>query len=123
MTSSIAAKFAPWDVVLVPFPYTERAHAKVRPAVIVSTTALASATGLHYVAMITNAAHRPWVGDVAISDLDGAGLPVASVVRPAKIATIDQQALIRKIGALPKGDRTRVAASIRKFLAFRNEVP
>ncbi len=76
------------------------------------------------VAMITNAAHRPWVGDVdpsigAIST--GAGLPVASVVRPAKIATIDQQALIRRIGSLPKADRTRVAASIRKFLAFRIE--
>ena len=107
----------------MPFPYTERAQAKVRPAVIMSTTALATATGMHYVAMITNAAHQPWVGDVVISDLDGAGLPVASVVRPAKIATIDQQALIRRIGALPKADRARVAASIRKFLAFRIEVP
>ena len=123
MTSSPESRFAPWDVVLVPFPYTERAQAKVRPAVVVSTTALAAANGMHYVAMITNAAHRPWVGDVAVSDLDGAGLPVASVVRPAKIATIDQQALIRRIGALPKADRARVAASIRKFLAFRIEVP
>lgn len=121
MTSSPESRFAPWDVVLVPFPYTERAQAKVRPAVIVSTTALATANGMHYVAMITNAAHRPWLGDVVISDLDGAGLPVASVVRPAKIATIDQQALIRRIGALPRADRARVAASIRKFLAFRIE--
>ena len=121
MTSSPGSRFARWDVVLVPFPYTERAQAKVRPAVIMSTTALATATGMHYVAMITNAAHRPWVGDVAISDLHVAGLPVASVVRPAKIATIDQQALIRKIGSLPRVDRARVAASIRKFLAFRIE--
>jgi len=107
--------------VLVPFPYTERAHAKVRPAVVISATSLATATGMHYVAMITNAAHRPWAGDVPVSDLRAAGLPVESVVRPAKIATIDEQALIRVVGALPKADRARVSASIQKFLATKIE--
>jgi len=121
MTSSARSRYRPWDIVLVPFPYTERAHAKVRPAVVISASTLATATSMHYVAMITNAAHRPWIGDVPVSDLREAGLPVESVVRPAKIATIDEQALIRVIGTLPKADRARVGASIHRFLATRIE--
>jgi hypothetical protein len=39
--------------------------------------------------MITSAEHSGWLGDVAISDLDRAGLPAPSIVRPAKIATIE----------------------------------
>lgn len=39
--------------------------------------------------MITSAANRGWEGDVEIGDLAQAGLPAPSVVRSAKIATID----------------------------------
>jgi hypothetical protein len=39
--------------------------------------------------MITSASHRRWVGDIEISDLDTAGLPAASIVRSAKVATIE----------------------------------
>ena len=39
--------------------------------------------------MITAAENRPWTGDVAIPDFAAAGLPIPSVIRTAKIATID----------------------------------
>jgi mRNA interferase MazF len=39
--------------------------------------------------MITSAENRGWPGDVTISNLASAGLPVTSVVRTAKIATIE----------------------------------
>jgi mRNA interferase MazF len=39
--------------------------------------------------MITSAANRGWPGDVDIPDARAAGLPAASVIRTAKIATID----------------------------------
>lgn len=39
--------------------------------------------------MITSAANRGWLGDVEILDLEQAGLPAPSVVRSAKIATIE----------------------------------
>jgi mRNA interferase MazF len=35
------------------------------------------------------ALNRGWPGDVSIGDLASAGLPVASVIRTAKVATID----------------------------------
>ena len=44
---------------------------------------------LLWVLMITAAANRRWDGDVAIPANDGTGLPVACVVRTAKIASID----------------------------------
>lgn len=39
--------------------------------------------------MITSAENRGWTGDVVITALSRAGLPAPSVIRPAKIATID----------------------------------
>ena len=39
--------------------------------------------------MITAAENRGWPGDVEISDAQAAGLPAPSVIRTAKIATID----------------------------------
>lgn len=118
MTSLPRSRFRPWDVVLVPFPYGEQtAVSKVRPAVVVSSARLPQRTRMYYVAMVTNAEHRPWDGDVAVSDLEQAGLPIPSIVRSAKLATIDQSAILRALGTLPNPDRVRVAAAIQDFLA------
>jgi mRNA interferase MazF len=62
--------------------------------------------------MITSAAHRRWPGDVAISDLREAGLPIPSIVRPAKLATIEADDAER-IGKLPAADRDRVSVYLR----------
>jgi mRNA interferase MazF len=66
--------------------------------------------------MITSAANRGWPGDVPISDLGMAGLPVQSIVRPAKIATIEARDADR-LGALPVPDREAVARYFRDRLA------
>lgn len=76
-------------VVKVPFPYTDRATRKSRPALVVSDAEFAEANGLLWFIMITSAENRGWAGDVAIRDLARAGLPVPSVIRTAKIATIE----------------------------------
>lgn len=117
MTSSAGSRYRPWDVVVVPFPYSEQQQSVVRPGVIVSTPRLHQKTRMYYVAMVTNAAHAPWDGDVAISNLKGAGLPVPSIVRPAKLATIDESAIVRAVGSLPTKDRAKVLDSLSAFLA------
>jgi mRNA interferase MazF len=66
--------------------------------------------------MITSAANRGWEGDVAISDLRAAGLPVPSLVRPAKLATIEARDA-QRLGTLAPGDRKAVAAYLRLRLA------
>ena len=81
--------FEPGDVVRVPFPYTDRATRQSRPALVVSTAELQYLHGLLWVVMITSAENRGWPDDVPVANLQLAGLPVPSIIRSAKIATID----------------------------------
>ena len=100
--------FEAWDVIKVPFPYTDRPGRERRPAVIVAANGIQQEHGLLWVLMVTSAANRGWPGDVAVSDLALAGLPAESVVRTAKIVTIESKEAER-IGSLPAPDRVGVA--------------
>ena len=76
------------DVVKVPFPYTDKSTRQSRPALVVSTRAALDPHALLWVVMITSAENRGWPGDIGVTGLAAAGLPVPSVIRTAKIATI-----------------------------------
>lgn len=65
--------------------------------------------------MITSAQNRGWDGDVAIADLTNAGLPVASLVRTEKIATIELRDA-EKIGRLAPREQQAVTARLRHVL-------
>ena len=81
--------FRQGDVVKVPFPYTDRSTRQFRPALVASIGGIEAAHGLLWVVMITSADNRGWPGDVTVGNLVMAGLPVPSVIRTAKIATIE----------------------------------
>ena len=108
--------FEPWDIVRVPFPYTDRPVRQRRPALVIVAGELQTAHGLLWLAMITSAEHYGWADDVVISDLGGAGLPAASIVRPAKIATIDARDAGR-LGTLPIPDREPVRIYLQQRLS------
>jgi mRNA interferase MazF len=108
--------FDAWDIIKVPFPYTDRPVRERRPALVVAANGIQQEHGLLWVLMITSAANRGWPGDVAVSDLDAAGLPTESVVRTAKIATIEVKEAER-IGSLPAPDRIVVARHLALELA------
>ena len=101
-----------WDLVKVPFPYTNRPVQQRRPALVVAVPGAPGAPELLWVLMVTSAANRGWPGDVAVSDLAAAGLPAPSVVRSAKIATIEAQDAER-IGQLPPEDQALVTQVLR----------
>jgi mRNA interferase MazF len=105
-----------WDIVKVPFPYTHRPVRQRRPALVVAAGELAAAHGLLWVAMVTSAANRGWRGDVLVSDLAGAGLPIPSIIRPAKIATIEADDAER-LGTLAPPDRSAVRRYLRERLS------
>jgi mRNA interferase MazF len=96
--------FEPWDIVKVPFPYTDRPVRQRRPALVLAAGDLQKSHGLLWLAMITSATHHRRPGDVVISDLGGAGLPAPSIVRPAKIATINAQDAVQ-LGILSTSER------------------
>jgi mRNA interferase MazF len=106
--------FETWDIVRIPFPYTDRPVRQRRPALVISAGHLQARHGLLWLVMITSAENRGWAGDVAVSDLAAAGLPAPSIVRPAKIATVEARDAER-LGVLPTSDRGAVA----RYLADR----
>ena len=101
-----------WDLVKVLLPYTNRPMQQRRPALIVAIPDVPGAPDLLWVLMVTSAGNRGRPGDVNISDLAEAGLPAPSVVRAAKITTIEKRDAER-IGCLPHADRLRVAEALR----------
>jgi mRNA interferase MazF len=74
----------------LPFPYTDRPVQQRRPALVVSRGGVGASRRLIWVVMITSAANAPWPQDVAVGDdYRDMGLPIPSVIRPAKVAALD----------------------------------
>ena len=72
--------FKSLDVVVVPFPFTDRLAAKRRPSLIVSSAHFNRTHEQSILAMITSAV-SDWPSDVAIQGLREAGLNVPCKVR------------------------------------------
>jgi mRNA interferase MazF len=108
--------FDRFDVVSVPFPYTDRPIRQRRPALVVSVPSYEQRTGLLWVVMITAAENRSWPGDIVLSDARRAGLSIPSVVRPTKIATIEAEQASR-IGSISAAERRAARAAILEIFA------
>lgn len=103
------------DVVVVPFPFTDRRTSKRRPALVVSSADFNDAHEQTVLAMITSV-RALWPSDVAIQDWQGAGLNVPCKVR-FKLFTIDDLLIVRKIGSLSTPDAGAVRKALSRVLA------
>ena len=104
-----------WDVVAVRFPFIEGTDAKRRPALIVSTDRLRTDHGLYWIAMITTAktGHRP--DDIAIMNIERAGLFEDCVIRVARMTTVSDGQIARRLGDIMPKDRTAVSALLKRY--------
>lgn len=110
--------FKQGDVVRVPFPYTDRETRQHRPALVVSDGGIGRGDVLLWVVMITSAENRRWPGDVALDrDHREVGLPVPSLIRTTKIATIES-AHADRLGSLPPARWREVASALRGHLSL-----
>lgn len=110
--------FEPFDVVVVPFPYSDVLAEKRRPAIVVSTADMQQEAGLIWVAMVTSAPGVSRLGDHVVEDLDASGLTVPCRVRASKIATLDQDRVLRRLGQLSAVDTEGVRAALGVCAAF-----
>ena len=108
--------FDPYDVVAVPFPFTDKAAAKRRPALVVSAKVFNARHDQIVLAMITSARRSDWPSDVPIQDWEKAGLSVPCRVR-LKLFTLDTTLVLRRLGALSRRDREAARQALTRHLA------
>ncbi len=97
------------DVVLVPFPYvTDFKRAKTRPALVVQNDTGNRFASTVIVALISSSIpqkrypmHYPVLYPSAVAK--AAGLSKASVVKMETLVTLPKHAILKRLGALPRG--------------------
>jgi mRNA interferase MazF len=112
--------FDVFDVVVVPFPFTDRTASRRRPALIVSVPGFGHEIGHSVFAMITGARKSTWPFDVPLTDLVAAGLKVECVAR-MKLFTLDHRLVLRRTGRLAERDASQVREALGKL--FGTEQP
>ena len=111
--------FRQFDVVKVPFPFSEKRAQKRRPALIVSQPRSFDSKIQHSVlAMITTKSHASWPLDIAISHLDEAGLSFPSLIR-FKMFTLDQRLILARLGHLHLQDRQAAREALKKLFQLK----
>ncbi len=103
-----------WEVVVVPFPFTEQPGTKRRPALVLSKKGF-NEHGHSLLMMITTRAHSPWPGDTDIREHAVAGLHAPCKVR-LKAFTLDNRLILKKIGVLSPADRQTVTERLHQYI-------
>ena len=106
--------FEKFSVVVVPFPFTDQNASKRRPALVLSSTLFNNAVQHSVLAMITSAKNSNWLLDVAITNLQNAGLTSESIVR-MKLFTLDNRLIIRQAGSLAEADQQAVSKAFNQL--------
>ncbi len=83
------------DIVLLPFPFTDLSGSKRRPAVVLYTDSLDIV-----VCFISTQLHRKDKFDLELGKSKLNGLKKVSILKLAKIATIDKKLVLGKLGEL-----------------------
>jgi mRNA interferase MazF len=106
-----------WDVVVVPFPFTDSPQTKRRPAVVLSRKEFNRSAGHSVLAQVTTANKPAWPGDVSL-DHRRAGLPRPSIMR-MKLFTIDNRLILNRAGRISEADREHVTQSLETLFPGR----
>ncbi|MFA6006535.1 MAG: type II toxin-antitoxin system PemK/MazF family toxin [Candidatus Paceibacterota bacterium] len=103
-------------IVLTPFPYSDLSEAKVRPAVVIAEH---SASEDFVVAFISTNTERTDPMDVLIKRTDPhfarTGLKSDSVIRVAKLATLDRRIILGDIGIIDEDHMKQVKSRLKKL--------
>ena len=92
-----------WDIVLVPFPFTDLSTSKKRPALIISPNEYNEKLDVVIAFITSNLDLEYRIGDYKIREWKQSNLPKPSMLR-MKFATIDKSIIIKKLGRLNEYD-------------------
>ena len=107
--------YKPYSIVSVPFPFTDKAFTKKRPALILSQEDYQQHNHHCILTMITSAKQSEWKHDIRINNLESTGLPGPSLIR-FKLFTLDERLILRILGELSKEDQKSVEKVLKTIL-------
>lgn len=88
------------DIILVPFPFTDQATSKKRPAVVVSSDVYNSdRPDIILMAVTSQMRHLGKTGETVVEDWQEAGLLKPSLIKPI-LTTIEKSLVLKKLGRL-----------------------
>jgi len=105
-----------WDIVVVPFPFSDQPGTKRRPTLVLSDRSF-NGRGHTILAMVTTSGHRSWPGDVTLTDHRAAGLQMPCIVR-LKLFTLDNRLLVKRIGCLSVSDQKKIRSQLKTYLRW-----
>lgn len=105
------------DVVLVGFVFSDESGRKVRPALVISSSAYHRARREVIVAAITSNVRRRLFADHLLTDWKAAGLLFPSLAT-AIVRTVKRTMIDRKLGSLTTADLQAVERELRRALGF-----
>ena len=103
------------DVVLVGFVFSDESGRKVRPALVITSSAYHRARREVILAAITSNVRRRLFADHSVADWKAAGLLFPSLVTGI-VRTVKQTMIERKLGSLTKADMHAVERELRRAL-------
>lgn len=103
-----------WDIILVPFPFTNLRTVKKRPALILSPDSYNSDRDVVILFITSNIDAKPKPGDHSIEFWEESGLPKPSKTK-MKFATIATSIIVKKIGSLHNSDRFEIRDKLQTF--------
>lgn len=105
-----------FDIVLVPFPFTNLETTKQRPALVLSHISSDAHDDLYICTMITSQIQGDLLtGDCILQDWQKSGLLHPSKLRLAKVVTLEQRLIHKKLGQISSGDKKIVKTAFKKI--------
>lgn len=100
-------------VVLVPFPFSDLSHSKLRPAVVLAD----AGRGDWVLCQITSKSYAdPRAVELKGTDFSGGSLKVVSYARPGKLFTASGGLIVAQVGILKKEMLERIIESVTALL-------
>lgn len=116
MTNELINTYKIYEIIVVPFPFTDQEKSKNRPALILSSELFNATNGKSIMAMITsNTGKELWPNDVPIKDLKPTGLIEESLVR-FKLFTIDHKLIKARIGFIHGDDVDVIKVKLKEIM-------
>jgi mRNA interferase MazF len=105
----------PFDVVEVPYPFTDPQPARRRKALVLSSVEFNAKNRSSVLLVLTSDRPPRWQRDVALEAWAQAGLRKPCIAR-MKLFTLPNDLILDRVGSAHEADRKRIAKALRKTL-------